>query len=92
MNETTTKKRGPAAIFLLCPARHALALLGALVIALHLATRGNYAFNRTLSDRLIRPIHRFLSKATASLPFSLAEVLIGLAVVSTLVYIIFNLV
>ena len=69
MKNTTTKKRGLAAIFFLCPARHVLALLGALVIALHLATRENYALNRTLSEHFVRPVHRFLSRVTAILPF-----------------------
>ena len=87
MKNTTTKKRGLAAIFFLCPARHVLALLGALVIALHLATRENYALNRTLSERFVRPVHRFLSRVTAILPFSLAEWLIALVVIGILVYI-----
>ena len=38
-NKTTVKKRGLAAIFALCPLRHAVAALSALVIGLHLATR-----------------------------------------------------
>jgi hypothetical protein len=87
MKNTTTKKRGLAAIFFLCPARHVLALLGALVIALHLATREDYALNRTLSERFVRPVHRFLSRITAILPFSLAEWLIALVVIGILVYI-----
>ncbi len=92
MNDVTTKKRGLAAIFLLCPARHVLALLGALVIGLHLATRDDYALNRALSEQLIRPIHRFLGRATSYLPFSLAEVLIGLTAMGLLVYIIYSIV
>ena len=50
--ETTTKKRG--GLFALCPAAHVIALLGAAVIALHLALRHNYALMRRLSDGFVQ--------------------------------------
>ncbi|MBR5094601.1 MAG: DUF3810 domain-containing protein [Oscillospiraceae bacterium] len=87
MEKNTTKKRGFAAIFRICPVRHVLALLGALVIGAHLATRGDHALNRALSEKLVRPIHRLFSQIADKLPFSLAELLIGLASVGLLVYI-----
>ncbi len=92
MDTTREKKRGLAAIWRLCPVRHVLLLLGTLVIVLHLATRTNYAWNRTLSESFVRPLHRFLSRAADLLPFSLAELLIALLVIGTLVYIILELV
>ena len=92
MEQTKEKKRGLAAIFRLCPVRHVLALLGALVIALHLLTRGDHALNVALSERLVRPLHRALARATARLPFSLAEGLILLAGSALIVYIIYSIV
>lgn len=88
MEKTTVKKRGLAAIWSLCPVRHVLLLLNAVIIALHLATRGNYALNRQLSERFVRPVHRALSRATNVLPFSLAEMLYAVAIIGGLVYII----
>ena len=76
-------------IFRLAPGRHVLLLVSAAVIAAHLLTRRSHALNRRLSERFVRPLHRALSQASARLPFSLAELLIGLAAISLIVYIIF---
>ena len=92
MEQTKEKKRGRAAIWKLCPVRHALLLLGCLLIGGHLATRRNYVLNRAVSEHFVRPIHRFLSRASDLLPFSAAEALIGLAALALLVYIIFELI
>ena len=91
-NVTKEKKRGFAAIWKLCPLRHALLLLGCLLILGHLATRKNYALNWALSEGFVRPVHRFLCRLYDPLPFSLAELLIALAVIGVLVYIIFSLI
>ena len=92
MKNTTTEKRGLAAIFRLCPVRHVLLGLNGLIIALHLATRGNHALNRLLSARFVRPVHRFLARATDLLPFSLAELLYAAAVLGGLVWLLVQLV
>ena len=63
--ETTTKKR--SGLFALCPAAHVIALLGAAVIALHLALRHNYALMRRLSDGFVQPLHHRLAQLTAKL-------------------------
>ena len=80
-NVTKEKKRGFAAIWKLCPLRHALLLLGCLLILGHLSTRKNYALNRALSEGFVRPVHRFLCRLYDQLPFSVAELLIALAVI-----------
>ena len=77
METTATKKRGLAAIFALCPKRHALLLISAGLIALHLLTRGNHALMVFLSDKLVRPLHRALGSLSARVPFSMAELLLG---------------
>lgn len=87
MEQTKTKK----SIFRLAPVRHVLLLLSAAVILAHLLTRGNYALNRTLSEHFVRPVHRGLSRAASLVPFSVAEVLIGLAAVGLVVYIIISI-
>ena len=91
MENKTTQKRGLAAIWKLCPVRHVLILLNALIIGLHLATRGNHALNRALSERFVRPVHRLLSRVTNVLPFSLAEAIYALAIIGGAVYIILEL-
>ena len=84
MEELKEKKRGPAAIFRLCPLRHVLVLLSGLVILFHVLTRKNYALNAALSDGFVRPVHKLLSRFTARLPFSVAEALIAAAVLGLL--------
>ena len=88
MEQTTTKK----SVFRLAPGRHILLFVSAALIALHLLTRRSYALNRWLSGHVIRPVHRALSIATAKLPFSVAEALIGLAAAAIVVYIIFSVI
>ncbi len=92
METTETKKRGPAAIFALCPKRHILLLVSAGLIALHLLTRGNHDLMVFLSEKLVRPLHRALGRLNAHVPFSVAELLIALAVIAALVYIVFQIV
>lgn len=92
MEETRVKKRGLAAIWKLCPLRHVLLLLNALIIGLHLTTRGNYALNRALSANFVRPVHRVLSRVTDLVPFSLAEAIYALAIIGGTVYIITKLI
>lgn len=90
MENIRTKKRGFAAIFCLCPARHVLLLLSGVLVLLHICLRGNYALMRRLADGPVAAVRRFLSRLTAGVPFSVAELLIALAVIGTVVYIIFS--
>ena len=78
MNTETRKRRGLAALYRLCPAAHIIALISALVIALHLLLRGNYVLMQTMSQRVIRPLHRLMAVFAAHFEFSLAELLIGI--------------
>lgn len=87
METVKNKKRGPAAIFSICPGRNSLLLLSAALIALHLVTRGNAALMERISTAAVRPVHHFLARVTGRLPFSLAELLIALAVVFVTLYI-----
>lgn len=86
METTATKKRGLAAIWALCPRRHALLLAAAGLIALHLLTRGNHALMVFLSERLVRPLHRALGALSARVPFSAAELLLALFALAALSY------
>ena len=92
METTETKKHGLAAIFALCPKRHVLLLVSAGLIALHLLTRGNHTLMVFLSEKLVRPLHRALGRLNAHVPFSVAELLIALAVIAALVYIVLQIV
>ena len=92
METKVREKRGLAAIFALCPKRHALLLLSAALIALHLLTRRNAALMSFLSQKAVRPIHRALGQLNAHVPFSVAELLLAAAVIAALVYIMYQLV
>ena len=92
MNTETRQKRGLAAIWALCPVRHVLVLASAALIALHLLTRPNRALNAALSERFVRPAHRALASLCASLPFSVAELLIALLVLGLTAFLVTQLV
>lgn len=66
-------------LYQLCPLRTWIVLLSGLVIGLHLLTRSDHVLNQRLSESFVRPVHRWLSAATGRLPFSAAELLLGLA-------------
>lgn len=88
MENIRTKKRGLAAIFALCPVRHILLLLSGALVLLHVCLRGNCALMRRLADGPAAAVRRFLAQLTAEVPFSVAELLIALAAIGTMVYII----
>ena len=87
METTVTKKRGPAAIWGLCPKRHMLLLVSAGLIALHLLTRRNRDLMVFLSERVVRPLHRALGRLNAHVPFSAAELLLALFAAAVLLYV-----
>ena len=91
MEKSAVKKRGPAAIFALCPVAHILALLGGGLIALFFALRHDGALMRALSLRVVQPLHHMLARLTAALPFSLAEWLYAASIGGAAVYIIYEL-
>lgn len=91
METTATKKRGLAAIWALCPKRHILLLVSAGLIALHLLTRGEHALMVFLSEQIVRPLHRALGSFNARVPFSMAELLLGLFAAAALGYIAFQI-
>ncbi|MBE7018242.1 MAG: DUF3810 domain-containing protein [Ruminococcaceae bacterium] len=78
--------------FKLCPIRHILIIIFALIIAAYFLLRGNEALLIALSNSFVRPWHRALSSFSSLFPFSLCAVLIAFAVVSAMIYIIFQLV
>ncbi len=93
MNKTAEKKRPPlSALYRLSPAGHIIAAVSAALILLHLLTRDNHALMVWVSERLVRPAHRALAVLNDHLPFSVAELLIGLAVIAVLVYIIYTII
>lgn len=92
METPVKEKRGLAAIFALCPGRHVLLLVSAGLVVLHLLTRHNHALMVTLSERFVRPLHRALGQLNAHLPFSVAELLIALAVFGLLAFLAVQLV
>lgn len=88
MEKLKTEKRGAAAIFTLCPLRHILLLCSCGLIVLHLLLRHDRALMSRLAEGAVAPVRRFLSGLTASLPFSVAELLICTGVIAALAYIV----
>lgn len=84
--EATKKK----SISRFCPLRLGLSLLAALLILLQRALRGNARVMRWLSARFVRPALRTLGEKSAGVSFSIAELLIVLAVVGLLFYLLFS--
>ena len=91
METNTVKKRGPAAIFRLCPWAHAIVLLSGCFLALFLLLRQNTALIRRFSVSIVQPLHHALARLTAALPFSLAEWLYAAVIGGALVYITYEL-
>ncbi len=67
-------------------------LVSAGLIALHLLTRGEHALMVFLSEKIVRPLHRALGSFNARVPFSMAELLLGLFAAAALGYIAFQIV
>ena len=78
-------------IFWLCPIRHLLGLVGAVLIVLHRLLRGNTALMRSLSARFVRPTLRRMGERCDGVSFSVAELLIVLTVVGLVLYILYCL-
>jgi len=73
-------------LYFLCPVRHLILLISAAVICLHLSLRHNQPLMIKLSDCIVRPVHRFLSVLNSHIPFSVAELLIGVFCAAVLVF------
>lgn len=93
MNETKERK-SPAIVrwYRLCPVRHAVTALFAVLIALYFLLRGNAALLDVIAENFVRPWHRAASALCSLVPFSVAELIIVVGVLAALVYIIFNVV
>ena len=65
-----------SAPFAACPGRMLLLCIAGFVVVLQRALRGSKELMRTLSMRVVQPVHHFLASATNRVPFSVAEVLI----------------
>lgn len=85
-------KNGLKAWYMLCPFRHFLILVSAVLILLHLLTRPFRALNVWLSAHLVRPAHLWLSVQTGQVPFSVAELLITLLVILLVYYLLSQLI
>ena len=90
METKKKEKSGLAAIFMLCPLAHALAMAAALVIAMFMLLKGDHGLMAALSERLVRPAHRALSVFWSRFSFSAAELLLACFSVAVIVYIIFR--
>ena len=80
--ETQTRSDG---ILKRCRGRHILLAVSAVLILLHLVSRRNRTLMAALSDRIVRPVHGFLSQLNSHVSFSVAELLLLAAAVFALV-------
>ena len=75
----------------LAPVRHVLLALGLAVLGVYFLIRSAAAAMAAVSGAFVRPWHRFMSRLTAPLPFSLGEALIVLGILALIAYAIFTL-
>ncbi|MBP1555222.1 MAG: DUF3810 family protein, partial [Oscillospiraceae bacterium] len=87
MRKNREEKRKQS-LFSLAPVRHILIVLSAMVIGLHLLTRGYREVNNYLTEKFILPAHRAMAVFFDGFSFSFAEVLIGVSGVIAVIYII----
>ncbi len=92
--EHTTQKTESRILgwFRLCPFRHALCLLGLALIGGYLSLRDRRNVMQALSDGLVRPWHRFMSRLCSHIRYSAAEALIALAIICGITYILYTIV
>lgn len=89
MENTTVKKRGLRELYGLCPKRHILLIVSAALIVLHLLTRGNKWLMVKLSQNVVQPLHHALARLNSHVPFSAAELIWALGIISATIYIIY---
>ena len=70
-----------------CRVRIILTLVSGLMMAAYFLLRSRKELMKLLSEALVRPLHRWLASQCERLPFSMAELLIGLLAAAILVYI-----
>ncbi len=92
MKQKEKLKIRPGAWFRLCPVRHVITLAGLAVIAAYFALRRNVRVMQSISDGVVMPWHRAASRLCSHVRFSVAELLIALAVLAAVVYIIYFIV
>ena len=91
--ETRERKIGLKAVYTLCPVTHAVALVSAVVILLHLTLRDHQPLMARIFNRLIRPLHEKLALLWDKLGYySAAEVLIWSFIIFLLAALIWRLV
>ena len=78
--------------FAICPAAHTVALLSALIIALHLALRRDHALMVRISENIVHPVHTALARLNSHVGFSVAELLIVITAAAVLARLIYALV
>lgn len=94
-NTVENKTRGKPRLalwFAICPAAHTVALISALIIALHLALRGDHALMARISENVVRPVHAALAWLSSHAGFSVAEALIIVAAAAVLARLVYALV
>lgn len=92
MENKTVEKRGLRGLYRLCPGRHILLLISGVLILLHLITRGNKPLMAALSENIVQPFQHALARLNSYVPFSVAELIWALGLITATVYIISQIV
>ncbi|MBR5489672.1 MAG: DUF3810 domain-containing protein [Oscillospiraceae bacterium] len=74
--------------FSICPIRHTLTIIFALLIGAYFLFRRNEAFLTAIANGFVHPWHKYVSQFCALFPFSLGEAVIIIGVLGIIVYII----
>ena len=92
MEKLKNRKLNMKSLYMLCPIAHAVGLVSALIIIIHLLTRHNKALMLSVSENFVRPYHQAVAGLLNNLPFSLAEVIICSAGIGVIAYIVYGVV
>jgi len=86
------RKYDPGRVFGLCPVRHILLLAGLAITGLFFLLRDNRALMNSLSGGFVRPYHRLMGRLCSVVPWSVAELLYALVILSILLGLVWGIV
>ena len=86
MTELREKENKIKYLYKLCPVRHIMLLVGALITCLYFLLRSNHGLMSAVSHGFVQPYHRLMSLVCSVFPFSVAELIYALAVIFALWY------
>jgi hypothetical protein len=80
------REKNPGRVFKLCPVRHTLLGLSAIVILGYFLLRDDKKLMETVSEGFVRPYHRLAGRVSGLVGFSIAEIFYAVLLLGVLIY------